>query len=167
MLKRSPDTGAPLDILDLGTGSGCLIAAASSEYPNARGTGVDASEEALSWARKNTAANLVLGDFGRIGGAYDVILSNPPYIRTGDIALLAPEVRLYEPVQALDGGADGLDAYRALEIARLLKPQGLAFLEIGAGQGADVAAVMVSKGLKVLDIVPDLAGIERCVIVGR
>lgn len=167
MLKRFPDRAAALDILDLGTGSGCLIAAALSEYSNARGTGVDASKEALSWARKNTTANLVAGDFGAIGGVYDVILSNPPYIRTGDIASLAPEVRLYEPVLALDGGADGLDAYRALEIGRLLRPQGLAFLEIGAGQGGDVAAVMASKGLKVLDIVPDLAGIERCVVVGR
>ncbi len=167
MLRRIPDRTAALDIVDLGTGSGCLIAAALSEYPGAHGTGIDASEAALSWARKNTAAELVLGDFAAIGGGYDVILSNPPYIRTGDIALLAPEVRLYEPVQALDGGPDGLAAYRALEIGRLLKPQGLAFLEIGAGQGADVAAVIASKGLKVLDIVPDLAGIERCVVVGR
>ncbi len=75
-------------------------------------------------------------DFTEIGGLYDVILSNPPYIRTQDIPALAPEVRLHEPVQALDGGADGLDAYRVLapEIERLLKPEGLAFLEIGAGR---------------------------------
>jgi release factor glutamine methyltransferase len=169
MLKYFPDRAAPLDILDLGTGTGCLIAAALSEYPKARGTGIDASEQALSWARKNTGATSIHGDYADVAGAYDVILSNPPYIRTSDIPLLAPEVRLYEPALALDGGQDGLDAYRALapELRRLLKPSGRGFLEIGAGQGPDVAAIMSGKGLKVLEIVPDLAGIDRCVVVGR
>lgn len=169
MLTCFLDRAAALDVLDLGTGTGCLLAAALSEYPNARGTGIDASEEALVWARRNVNAELVLGDFAEVAGAYDVIFSNPPYISSSDIALLAPEVRLHEPARALDGGADGLDAYRALapEIGRLLKPAGLAFLEIGAGQGADVSAVMAAKGLKVLRIVSDLAGIDRCVVVSR
>ncbi|MBV9992432.1 MAG: peptide chain release factor N(5)-glutamine methyltransferase [Alphaproteobacteria bacterium] len=170
LLKHAPDRTAALDILDLGTGTGCLLLAALSEYPNARGVGVDSSAEALAWARRNVEkqganARLVECDFTEIDGAYDVILSNPPYIRTGDIAGLAPEVRLYEPVRALDGGADGLDAYRALApaIRCLLKPGGLVFLEIGAGQGAEVSAIL---GLEILGIASDLAGVERCV-VGR
>lgn len=168
LLKRFPDRDAPLDILDLGTGTGCLLIAALSEYPNARGTGVDSSPEALAWARKNVEkcvshARLVQGDFAATVGTYDAILSNPPYIPTKDIAGLAPEVRLYEPVQALDGGADGLEAYRALAplIDTLLKPDGLAFLEIGAEQGEAVAAIL---GTKFLELVPDLAGSPRCVI---
>ena len=168
LLKRFPDRAAPLEMLDLGTGSGCLLIAALSEYPGATGTGVDASDEALEWAARNIAAHglesrgrLIGCDFTEIGGVYDVILSNPPYIRTQDIAVLAPDVRLYEPARALDGGADGLDAYRVLapEIERLLKPDGLAFLEIGAGQGPAVGKLM-----KTIEIVPDLAGIDRCVI---
>ncbi|HWA92235.1 MAG TPA: peptide chain release factor N(5)-glutamine methyltransferase [Rhizomicrobium sp.] len=176
MLKRFPDRAAPLDIVDLGTGSGCLLVTALSEYPNALGTGVDVSDPALEWAARNLAAQdqvsrsrLVQCDFTEIGGTYDVILSNPPYIRTDDIPNLAPEIRLHEPARALAGGTDGLEVCRVLagEIGRLLKPQGLAFLEIGAGQGPDVAAVMAAKGLKVLGFVPDLAGIPRCAVVGR
>ncbi len=170
LLRHIPDRAAPLDILDLGTGTGCLLLAALSEYPNARGVGVDSSGDALVWARRNVEkqgsnARLVEADFTEIDGAYDVILSNPPYVRTEDIAGLAPEVRLYEPVRALNGGPDGLNAYRALApaIRRLLKPGGLVFLEIGAGQGAEVGALLA---LEILGVVPDLAGIERCV-VGR
>jgi release factor glutamine methyltransferase len=163
VLKHFPDRSAALDILDLGTGSGCLLAAALSEYPNARGTGIDSSPEALAWARRNLGerAELILGDFTEAQGAYDVILSNPPYITTSDIAGLAPEIRLHEPIRALHGGPDGLDAYRTLAplIVRLLKPEGRAFLEIGAGQGPAVAELMKSKA-----IARDLAGIERCVI---
>jgi release factor glutamine methyltransferase len=166
VLKHFPDRAAPLDVLDLGTGTGCLLIAVLSEYRDARGVGVDSSLQALGWARRNVEkhgsnARLLQGDFAAATGAYDVILANPPYIRTEDIAALAPEVRLFEPVQALDGGADGLDAYRLLapEIERLLRPGGLAFLEIGAGQGP-----AVGKMMKTVDIVPDLAGIDRCVI---
>jgi release factor glutamine methyltransferase len=163
VLKHFPDRNAALDILDLGTGSGCLLAAVLSEYPNARGTGIDSSPEALVWARQNLGerAELILGDFTEAQGAYDVILSNPPYIRACDIAALAPEIRLYEPIRALHGGPDGLDAYRVLApvVGRLLKPEGRAFLEIGVGQGPAVAELMKST-----EIARDLAGIERCVI---
>jgi release factor glutamine methyltransferase len=166
VLKHFPDRATPLDVLDLGTGTGCLLVAVLSEYPNARGAGIDSSPAALGWARRNVQkhgsnAGLIQGDFAAATGTYDVILANPPYIRTKDIATLAPEVGLYEPAQALDGGADGLDAYRALapEIERLLKAGGLAFLEIGAGQGPAVGKLM-----KTVEIVPDLAGIDRCVI---
>lgn len=169
LLKYFPDRSAALDILDLGTGTGCLLAAALSEFPNARGMGIDSSEAALAWARRNVEAKLLRGEFADAAGLHDAILCNPPYIRSADIAGLAPEVRLYEPVGALDGGADGLGAYRVLApvIDRLLKPEGLAFLEIGAGQGEAVTAIMTGKGLKVFEIASDLAGIARCVIVGR
>jgi len=166
VLKRFPDREAPLDVLDLGTGTGCLLIAVLREYANARGVGLDSSPQALGWARRNVEkhrarARLIEGDFAAGAGAYDVILANPPYIRTEGIATLAPEVRLYEPLQALDGGADGLEAYRALGplTERLLKPDGLVFLEIGAGQGP-----AVGKLIKTVEIVPDLAGIDRCVI---
>jgi release factor glutamine methyltransferase len=170
MLAHLPDRAAALDVLDLGTGTGCLLIAALHEYRNARGTGVDSSDAALAWARRNVEtfenrAALLLADFTQVSGAYDVILSNPPYIRTSDIDALEPEVRLYEPLAALDGGADGLEAYRALGpvLRRLLKPGGLAFLEIGAGQGDAAAALL---GLDLVGIMPDLAGISR-VVIGR
>lgn len=164
VLECFPDRNAALDVLDLGTGSGCLLGAVLSEYKWARGTGIDSSPTALQWAQRNldTRARLFLGDFASATGTYDVILSNPPYIRTQDISGLAPEIRLYEPVQALDGGSDGLEAYRALAplIRRLLKPDGQVFLEIGAGQGEAVAALLGGK----TETVDDLAGIPRCVI---
>lgn len=163
-----------LDILDLGTGSGCLLIAGLKEFPNAYGTGIDASAVALKWAKQNAETLEVLNraDF-RQGdwldrGAFDVVLSNPPYIKTGDIAALAPEV-LHEPMAALDGGPDGLDAYRALALrmAALLKPSGWIFWEIGAGQGEAVSALLGDNGLLVEAILPDLAGIPRCVAARR
>ena len=171
-----PDRNSPLELLDLGTGTACLLLAALTEYPLARGTGIDASEEALIWARRNVAklslekrCSLSLADWGRnIEGSYDAILANPPYIRSGDIAALAPEVSRYEPVPALDGGPDGLTAYRdiAARIAPLLKPDGVLLAEIGEGQDAQVASILAAAGIETAKIVEDLARIPRCV-VGR
>ncbi|MEI9930509.1 MAG: peptide chain release factor N(5)-glutamine methyltransferase [Rhizomicrobium sp.] len=176
VLNRFPDKSAPLEILDLGTGTGCLLIAALSEYPNARGIGVDASEDALKWAERNVVKHsltgrcrLEFGDWTKFPtGLADVILSNPPYIASESIHTLAPEIRKFEPVSALDGGLDGLDAYRslALLIGRLLSPSGLAFLEIGQGQDKDVSAVLAAKGLQTREILTDLSGIGRCVVVG-
>ena len=176
-IKYFPDRYAALDVLDFGTGTGCLLAAFLSEYSNARGTGIDSSPEALGWARRNLAKHgldnrcrLVGGDWAAdLSGPADVILANPPYIRSGDFALLAPEVGLYEPRAALDGGADGLEAYGSLapQIGRLLKPASLAFLEIGAGQGEAVSAILAADGLQTLEIAVDLAGIGRCVVAGH
>jgi release factor glutamine methyltransferase len=172
LLAHLPDRAAPLDILDLGTGSGCLLIAALHEYRNARGVGIDSSDAALGWARRNVGkhglenrATLLAEDFARVSGVYDVILSNPPYIPSTDIAGLEPEVRLHEPHAALDGGPDGLEAYRALGpiLRRLLKPGGLALLEIGIGQGEAVSRLL---DLEIIGIMPDLAGISR-VVIGR
>jgi release factor glutamine methyltransferase len=175
LLKAFPDKTAALDIVDLGSGSGCLLAAALHEYPNARGKGVDCAPDALFWTMRNLArlgldsrAGTELVDWADLSGTWDVILCNPPYIRSGDIAGLEPDVRLYEPLAALDGGPDGLEAYRALapKIAKLLKPLGRAFLEIGAGQEAEVTRILVRAGLKIVREAADLAGIVRCIVVG-
>jgi release factor glutamine methyltransferase len=175
VLAEFPDRAAPLRVLDLGTGTGCLLLSVLSEYPEAQGTGVDASPEALGWARRNARklgfadrCTLTAGNWGDdLSDRFDVILSNPPYIRTQDIASLAPEIRLFEPWSALDGGPDGLDAYRSLapEIARLLNGTGQAFLEMGQDQGPQVAEIMAGAGLGTRKIVPDLAGIGRCAVV--
>ncbi len=177
VLREFPDRAAPLDVLDLGTGTGCLLLSVLNEYPLARGTGIDASPDALRWARRNAQklgledrCNLVAGNWGDdLSERFDVILSNPPYIRAQDIAALAPEIRIYEPVAALDGGPDGLDAYRALapRIPPLLKAEGLAFVEMGEGQDTAVTEIVGEAGLGTRKIVPDLAGIGRCAVVGH
>ena len=148
-LEAKPERSAPLRILDLGTGSGILLAALLLEYPKAFGVGVERDVEAARTARSNLAvigiahrARIVCGDWaGAIGSQFDVVVSNPPYIPSGDIAGLAREVREHDPLRALDGGADGLESYRAIvaELSRLLTPGGVAILELGAGQEPAVA----------------------------
>jgi release factor glutamine methyltransferase len=166
---------ASLRILDLGTGSGCLLLALLSELPNSFGVGVDRSLAALHVARENAfrlglanQAGFILGDWASaIGGGrgFDIILSNPPYISSADIAKLGPEVCQFEPLAALEGGADGLAAYRQLapEFKRLLNPEGAVFLEIGAGQASDVMTILkVSGGCHGVSH-KDLSGLERCI----
>ncbi|HTT97603.1 MAG TPA: peptide chain release factor N(5)-glutamine methyltransferase [Rhizomicrobium sp.] len=175
VLKYFPDKSAALNILDLGTGTACLPIAALTEYPNAKAVAVEASAEAIKWAKRNIEkhaltgrCHLEQGNWEQVPTASaDVILSNPPYIRSDDIPTLGPEVRKFEPVSALDGGRDGLDAYRSLAalIARLMEPAGKAFLEIGQGQGGEVSALMEGQNLRIREILTDLAGIERCVVV--
>jgi release factor glutamine methyltransferase len=164
-----------LKIVDFGTGSGCLLLALLSELPLAWGLGIDLSPGAVATARRNAAAlglaeraRFAAADWGEaLGGTVDVILANPPYIPGDEIRSLAPEVAEYDPRLALDGGADGLAAYRRLAPAaeRLLKPTGYGFFEFGAGQAAAVAEIMAGVGLAVSDTRRDLAGIERCLIV--
>ena len=171
-----PDRNASLSLLDLGTGSGCLLLSALREYPRSLGIGIDASDEALRWARRNVAklgledrCRLLLGNWEqKIDGVFDAILANPPYIASGSIAALAPEVSCYEPVQALDGGPDGLAAYRMIspKAASLLKPGGAVLAEIGEGQSDSVTTIFEAAGLEVVKITRDLSGIPRCV-VGR
>jgi release factor glutamine methyltransferase len=163
-----------LAICDFGTGSGCLLIAALIEFPKATGLGLDNSPEALRWARRNVEkhclfdrATLRHQDWtDEMTDQFDVILSNPPYIRHQDVMALAPEVARYEPSSALDGGGDGLEAFRSLapRIARTLRQDGVAFLEIGAGQFEGVKDVLQNSGLKVERIVKDLAGIGRCIV---
>jgi release factor glutamine methyltransferase len=164
--KRRPAT-----ILDLGTGSGALLLAALSEWPNARGLGVDRSPAALAVAQGNAdrlgfgrRAAFLLGDWGAgVRGRFDLILANPPYVETG--ADLSPEVRR-EPAQALFAGADGLDDYRRLvpQLADLLTPAGIAVLEIGHTQAAAVLALAVAAGMTGT-VRRDLGGRDRCLVL--
>jgi release factor glutamine methyltransferase len=161
-------------VLDLGVGSGALLLAILGERPNAVGLGVDASEEALAVARENAAnlglagrAALLRGDWttGLAAESFDVVVSNPPYIASGDIAGLAPEVRDHEPRLALDGGLDGLDAYRRLapEILNVLVPGGRFAVEVGLGQAPAVSDLFADAGAAALSIHRDLSDHDRIV----
>lgn len=167
-------TGKPVLIADLGTGSGAILLGLLGELPDAFGVGTDISEAALRTARANAIAHGLQGRCGfvacdyaaALSGRFDLIVSNPPYIRSGDIATLQREVRAHDPLRALDGGPDGLDAYRRLvpDAARLLDAGGALVVEIGQGQGPAVAALMAAAGLTARESPrPDLAGIGRVV----
>lgn len=159
--------GGPRRILDLGTGPGTLLLAALDQWPDATGLGVDASEAALAYARRNgnPRADFRLGDWGNgIEELFDLILCNPPYIEAG--APLPPGIARFEPDAALYAGPDGLAAYRALapQLARLLAPGGIVCLEIGAGQEDAVSALMAAAGFTISSR-DDLNGIKRCLIL--
>jgi release factor glutamine methyltransferase len=167
-----PDRNAALSIADLGAGSGALLIAALKEFLHARGTGFERSPQALAYAEANLARHslvargkIIAADWNEAEGPFDLILSNPPYIPSADIEGLDPDVRLYEPRAALDGGTDGLDAYRALAklLPRLLKPGGLALLELGQGQVKQVE--LLFQSLTVVRVAPDLAGIPRVLVL--
>ena len=176
-IRRGGRTRAPLRILDLGTGSGAILLALLSELANARGIGIDISPQALVIARRNAEHHGLAGRVElRVGswldgitGPFDVIVSNPPYVRSLDIAQLDPEVRDHDPPAALDGGPDGLDPYRAIipAAARLLGPSGILAVEIGEDQAAAVDRMMAEHRLAPLTgagrVWPDLSGRPRCV----
>lgn len=165
------------EMIDLGTGSGAILLAVLAERAGARGVGTDVSSEALAVAKEN-AANLDLNDraaflrtewaTGLADGGFDLVVSNPPYIPSGDIAGLDPEVREHDPRLALDGGPDGLQAYRDLapEIARILKPEGIFAVEIGWDQGPQVKALFEQAGFKDVKVVKDLGDRDRVVTNG-
>lgn len=169
------DKESPLRILDLGTGTGCLLLSLLQELPQSTGVGVDIAEGAVKIARQN-AENLSLkekslfiitdwSDF-TTEHPFDVVISNPPYIADADMTGLDPEVRQYDPYRALSGGQDGLACYR--EIIRLmpswLAKNGKVFFEIGATQAESVKALLAAEGFRVLQTVADLAGNSRCLI---
>jgi release factor glutamine methyltransferase len=177
VLARLSDRGKPYRFLDLGTGSGCLLLALLSEYPKASGIGVDVMPGAAATARRNAErlnthdrASFIAGDWGAaLAGGFDVVVANPPYIASAELAQLPPEVRDHDPHRALDGGADGLAAYRAIAggLAGLLMPGGLFAAEIGIGQDAAVARIIAAGGLAVEPAVADLAGIPRVIVARR
>lgn len=177
VLARMADRAAPLTLLDLGSGTGAILLALLSELPGATGIGVDIAPGAVETATTNAAAHglegrarFVVADWsdGLLDwpGPFDVIVSNPPYIATADLAGLEPEVRDHDPAMALDGGADGLEACRRIIplAAARLAPGGSLALEVGAGQAEAVAALMRAAGLGRPETVADLGGVARCVI---
>ncbi|HLI11020.1 MAG TPA: peptide chain release factor N(5)-glutamine methyltransferase [Alphaproteobacteria bacterium] len=174
-LAGIPDRGAPLAVLDLGAGTGCLLLALLSELPRARGIAVERSLAACRVAHENAEAlglaersHFIVGDWGEaIAARFDLVVANPPYIPAALIEGLEPEIARFEPRLALSGGADGLESYRALAVAlpRLLAPAGRAVIELGQGQGDAVTGIFAESGLQPLGRRLDLAGIERCLIM--
>ena len=176
-LRDFPDRDAPLDIADLGTGSGCLLIAFLESFPSATGWGIDRSTDALSWTARNVRRHGV----GRrsvlshhdwtvsLDQTFDVVFANPPYVTDAEFRESSPEIRQYEPRDALVGGVDGLNAYRELApvIAGRLRPGGRAYLEIGSTQAEDVTSVLERDGLRVVRIAADLAGHPRCVVAKK
>jgi len=177
VLERIPERDTELAILDLGTGTGCLLLALLSELPRARGVGIDISDSAVGTASRNAAAlglgarvEFRAGNWARdISAQFDVVIANPPYIESTAIDGLAPEVAQHDPRRALDGGPDGLAAYRELlpQAALRLKAGGLLALEIGAGQAEAVQALATEADFKGLAVAHDLAGIARCLLFTR
>jgi release factor glutamine methyltransferase len=174
LLRADGDLNRPLRIADLGTGSGAILLALLSELPAATGFGTDISEPALQTAAANAAragllerATFIACDYASgLSGLFDLIVSNPPYIRSADIGGLAVEVRYHDPLAALDGGADGLDAYRALipQAACRLASGAALVVEAGEGQSSQIRALMTAAGLTPTRAPKtDLAGIPRAV----
>jgi release factor glutamine methyltransferase len=171
VIQRVPDESTGR-ILDLGTGSGAILLALLAERPGMSGRGIDISAEAVGLARLNAEraglaarADMAVLDYARADGRWSVVVSNPPYVQRAAIDTLEPEVRLFEPHLALDGGEDGLDAYRIIvpRLPSLLEPGGVFALEVGAGQWEDVADMARAAGLVVDAPVRDLSGIDRVV----
>jgi release factor glutamine methyltransferase len=176
-VDRGGARSRPLHVADLGTGSGALILALLSELPAARGVATDVSAAALGCARANAEAlglgarvHFVACDYAAaLKGPFDLVVANPPYVAHDQIAILDPEVRDFDPRAALDGGADGLNGYRAIaeQLPSLLAPSGQLVLELGLGQRDAVAEIMIAAGLRVADARRDLAGVERALVVKR
>lgn len=158
-------------ILDICTGSGCIILSLLKYVNESRGIGTDISEAALEIALKNAEKNDIEAQFIRsdlfdeIEGSFDVITSNPPYIRSSEISSLMPEVRDHDPELALDGGEDGLDFYRKITAgaAEHLNPGGKLYLEIGFDQGGQVKEMCLAQGFKDVEVIPDYSGLPRVV----
>jgi release factor glutamine methyltransferase len=164
---------APLSILDLGAGSGAIVCALLSELPAARAVAVDLSVQACAATAANLArcglagrASVVRGRWAEaLQARFDLVVSNPPYVRTGDIEGLEPEVRLHDPALALDGGADGLDCYREIigDLPRLLAEDAVILFEVGFDQAASVAELLGAQDFNIERVTRDVGGHERVV----
>ena len=174
ILNNIPDKTQNLSILDLGTGSGCLLLTLLSELPNARGIGVDISLKACAIAQQNTAnmnlekrAKIIHGDWmNQITEKFDIIVSNPPYIQDAEIETLDESVRDFEPKLALSGGYDGLVSYRKIidHSRNHLNEKGFIAVEIGINQATKIAKIFTHFGFSVKQITHDLANFERCIL---
>lgn len=176
-LEQLPDQEKPWRLLDLGTGTGAIAIALLSRLPRASALGVDLSPAAAAMARANAGRNGVGQRFSVIVGAwsaalagtFDLIVSNPPYIPSGDIAGLDPDVRLHDPALALDGGGNGLDAYRAIlgDAGRILAPDGVVVLELGQGQAPSVSQIAAQHGFAVIRLQADYGGVDRALALRK
>lgn len=174
VLEELPERAAPIRILDLGTGSGCLLLTLLSEYGAATGVGIDISPAALQVAARNgqklgldARVDWMLGQWDtQLDADFDVVISNPPYIETGALAALESDVVVFEPHLALDGGADGLAAYREIliHVGGVLAPDGLLAFEIGAGQADAITALASDAGLNLRAVRRDLSNIVRVLV---
>jgi release factor glutamine methyltransferase len=178
VLSLMPDRSRAWRILDLGLGSGCLLLTLLREYARAHGVGLEASAEALAIAQENAKAlgvadraRLIAGDWRRpgwieaLGGPFDLVVSNPPYIASAAVPTLMPEVSSFEPRLALDGGPDGFDAYHTIIASgpRLVTAGGVMALEAGEGQAPEIARLLAVSGLSPSRPWKDLGGIDRVV----
>lgn len=171
-----PDKSQALRVVDFGTGSGCLLLTILAEYPNSLGLGVDIDNNTLDVARDNAfklglakRSNFILNEWGEgVRDKFDLIISNPPYIKSSDIHDLAPEVSEYEPYVALDGGTDGLESYRLLlpQVRNLLSKNGKVVFEFGKGQEVEVKQIFESSGMRFIAFRNDLSGGARCILAG-
>ncbi|MGV1988878.1 peptide chain release factor N(5)-glutamine methyltransferase [Agrobacterium sp. 22-221-1] len=176
-LKKAVSAKGSARILDMGTGTGAICLALLKECPEATGIGSDISADALETAARNAARNdlgarfeAIRSDwFEKISGRFDIIVSNPPYIRTDIVATLGQEVRIHDPMAALDGGQDGLAPYRliAADAGRFLVENGIVGVEIGFDQRLDVSAIFASHGFSLLDAVKDYGGNDRVLTFRR
>lgn len=176
-LKKVVSAKGSARILDMGTGTGAIVLALLKECPEATGIGSDISADALETAARNAARNdlgarfeAIRSDwFEKISGRFDIIVSDPPYIRTDIVATLDQEVRIHDPMAALDGGQDGLAPYRliAADAGRFLVENGIVGVEIGFDQRLDVSAIFASHGFSLLDAVKDYGGNDRVLTFRR
>ena len=177
LLDRYREREDPFRILDLGTGSGCILLALLKSLPQATGLGVDIDDAAVAMAKRNAKdqalslrATFEARNWGDgLDGQWQLIVSNPPYIVDSEINELAPEVAQFDPVLALSGGPDGLGRYRELlpHVARLLASDGLLALELGFGQAEAVTKLLPGVGMIRVDLIKDLSGIDRCLLARR
>ncbi len=175
VLDRVRNAKIPRRLLDIGTGSGCLLAALLSEWPEATGTGIDSNDEAVSLARQNLdtlglagRSNIVAAAWPAYqpGKIFDLVIANPPYIPTGDIPTLSRDIRDYEPLSALDGGVDGLAIHRKIahHAGSVLRTGGLVAVEFGIGQLGDIQLLYRAAGFDQIHVHPDLSGMHRCLL---
>jgi release factor glutamine methyltransferase len=174
VLDDLPDKDVPLTIVDLGTGTGCILVALLTELPSATGIAVDQSADALDVARSNAASlkvsdrmTFVQSNWGQMLDAdcADIVVSNPPYIDSNDMQHLMPEVGLFDPPEALDGGQKGLDDYRKItaELSRILGASGRFYLEVGVGQAQQVIEIVEEITSNPISVIQDLPGVDRVI----
>ena len=175
VLKKIENKNNEKKILDLGTGSGCILLTLLHELPNSKGLGIDKSERAISQAQENAKllslenrAEFIIGNwFDNIDTTFDIIVSNPPYIKSEEITTLQKEVKEYDPILALDGGKDGLSMYREIipNIKSHLSQNGIAVLEIGYNQAEDIKEILKEHSIDTFRIIKDLNNLDRCILI--